>query len=1074
MRSSTPAMFEPDVPSASGLQCRSLQSCRGEGGAGVEARAGAITSQMLLESLVEESPDALIALGLDCTVLHWNRGASVIFGYSREEAVGRTLEELIVPDDAREEGRQQLAGVATLGSLLFETVRRRKDGVLITVDVTVRVVRDDARQPSFLVVNTKDVTQLRKETALGARWKALLECAPDAMVVVDRNGNIALANAQTTTLLGYARSELIGQPVGMLMPERFRASHAAYMRAFSEAPKPRAMGAGRELLARHKDGTEVPVEISLSPLETDEGVLVSSALRDISQRKRTEAALLHASEELLRSKDHLLDASEARFRCFWDSGIVFVGVSDLEGTLVDANEAAAGMLGYTRSELLSRKMRWRDITPPGWQEVDESARAQLRERGVAAPYEKELLRKDGTRLPILTVVAMIDKERVMGIAIDLTRRKAAEAIARAEQSRFQALVENSADGLVLSTEAGQIEYVSPAAARMFGRPVSELVGASFKDFTHPDDFAAALDHRQRLMQGMHVPAMVRRLIRPDGTVRQIEVMASNLLGNPDIGAIASNVRDVTERRTAEHALQRAQRRFSALLDSGILGVIVTEGTGAVIEANDAFLSMLGYTRDELVDGKINWRALTPPEWGDWGARTGEELRLHGRSTPREKEYFRKDGTRVPVLVGVAFVEDTQRIWVSLDLTERKRAEAAIADLESQFRQAQKMEAVGKLAGGVAHDFNNLLTIILSYGELLLEESTPGDSVHTAIEEIMEAGQRAAALTAQLLMFSRHQGFEPRLVDPRALLDGMEKMIRRLIGEDVRLVVSRIITVGKVMADPGLIEQVIMNLVVNARDAMPKGGTLTIETADVVLDDRYAAEHLGAEPGAYVLLAVSDTGIGMDRATQAHVFEPFFTTKEQGKGTGLGLSTVFGIVQQCGGNVWLESEPGVGTSFKVYLPAVQGEADSVPLQQTPATLRGTETILLVEDEEPVRVVARGLLERQGYRVLEARHPEEAIAVSERHDATIDLLLSDVVMPQMNGPDLARRLGPARPGMKVLCMSGYTDDAVLRHGGLDPGMSFLQKPFTRESLTRKVREVLDAVRDETGRRSVRPGA
>jgi two-component system cell cycle sensor histidine kinase/response regulator CckA len=384
---------------------------------------------------------------------------------------------------------------------------------------------------------------------------------------------------------------------------------------------------------------------------------------------------------------------------------------------------------------------------------------------------------------------------------------------------------------------------------------------------------------------------------------------------------------------------------------------------------------------------------------------------------------------------------------------------ALGRTEEQLRQSQKMEAVGRLAGGVAHDFNNVLSVILGYGEMLLADMKPGDPMRADVEEIRRAGKRAADLTRQLLMFSREHVIEPRVLDLNEVLTGMDKMLQRILGADVELVSRPTQPLGRVRVDPSSMEQVIMNLVVNARDAMPTGGKLTMETDNVVLDEAYAREHLGVTPGPHVMLAVTDTGEGIDKTTLARIFEPFFTTKEKGKGTGLGLSTVFGIVQQSGGSIWVYSEPGKGTTFKVYLPVVDAAVETLRSVESATTLRGSETILLVEDDDQVRAVARGILGRNGYHVIEARNAGEALLQSERHGGTIHLLLSDVIMPQMSGPELAKRLASSRGGMKVLCMSGYTDDSIVRHGVLDARIAYLQKPLTPETLTRKVREVLD---------------
>lgn len=381
--------------------------------------------------------------------------------------------------------------------------------------------------------------------------------------------------------------------------------------------------------------------------------------------------------------------------------------------------------------------------------------------------------------------------------------------------------------------------------------------------------------------------------------------------------------------------------------------------------------------------------------------------------------------------------------------------------EEQLRHSQKMEAIGRLAGGVAHDFNNLLSVILSYSVLLLEELKPDDPNRADLEEIQKAGERAADLTQQLLSFSRRQVIEPQILDLNDLVTDMDKMIRRLVSEDIEVNTRTARRLGKVFFDRGKIEQVIMNLVVNARDAMVAGGRLTIETENVNLDETYARNHLGATPGPHVMVAVSDTGVGMDRATQERIFEPFFTTKALGAGTGLGLSTVFGIVKQGGGNIWVYSEPGKGTTFKIYLPRTdEVEAEIQGPVRVVTDLHGSETILLVEDDDQLRAVARGILERSGYRVLEARSGGEALLQCETHADMIHLLLTDVVMPQMSGRELAQRLLPERPGMRVLYMSGYTDNAIVHHGVLDPGVALLQKPITPELLLRRVREVLES--------------
>jgi two-component system cell cycle sensor histidine kinase/response regulator CckA len=506
------------------------------------------------------------------------------------------------------------------------------------------------------------------------------------------------------------------------------------------------------------------------------------------------------------------------------------------------------------------------------------------------------------------------------------------------------------------------------------------------------------------------------------------------------------------RQRAEGALRQSEMRFQRLAESGIIGITVADVAGKILEANDAFLEMVGYARSDVTAGALDWDALTPDDWRHLNAIAGEQVEARGASRPWEREYLRKDGTRARALVAVAKLAADENIAISLDLSDRLQ-------LEEQLRQAQKMEAIGSLAAGVAHDFNNLLSVIISYTRIVLEGLKAGDPIRLDLEEVEKAGHRAAELTKQLLAFSRKQMLQPRIVDLNMVVLGMERMLRRLLGEEVELSLLTGQKLWKVFADPGQLEQVVMNLVVNAKDAMLAGGRVTVETANVTLDPSYAAQHHEVVPGAYVMLAVTDTGVGIDTATRVRIFEPFFTTKEQGKGTGLGLSTVFGIVKQSGGHIWVYSEQTEGTTFKVYLPRTEETVETEPPPPPAATTRGTETILLVEDEDQVRVTMRTILRRLGYNVLEAQNGGEAFLICEDFPARIHLLVTDVVMPRMSGRALVERVAPKRPEMRVLYVSGYTENSIVHHGVLDSGVAFLQKPISPDGLARKVREVLD---------------
>jgi signal transduction histidine kinase/CheY-like chemotaxis protein len=477
--------------------------------------------------------------------------------------------------------------------------------------------------------------------------------------------------------------------------------------------------------------------------------------------------------------------------------------------------------------------------------------------------------------------------------------------------------------------------------------------------------------------------------------------------------------------------------------------------------------MLGYSRDDLTAGSLRWADMTPPEWSALDHAAIEQLKRSGAARPWEKEYLHKNGSRVPVMVGVALVETGTGIAFVLDLSPTRRAEqardlaeTALGKAEERLRQSQKMEAIGTLAGSIAHDFNNLLSVILGYVESLIGDLRPGDPMRADLEEIGRAGKRAEELTRQLLAFSRRQILQPKILDLNLAISEMARMLERIIGEDIELAFLPAPSLGAVYVDPGQIEQVLLNLVVNARDAMPKGGKLTIETGERELDRAYiSAEHLAVEPGRYVALSVSDTGSGMDRETQSRIFEPFFSTKGPGKGTGLGLSTVHGIVHQSGGHIGVQSELGAGTTFVVYLPRKSPSPQPAEREPPAASLRGSETILLVEDEEQVRHLLCTVLRRHGYQVLAAETSGDALLISEQHPGPIELLLTDVVMPRTSGRQLWERLAPLRPDMKVLFMSGYTDDAVVRHGVQSSELGFIQKPVSPATLLAKLRAVLD---------------
>ena len=608
--------------------------------------------------------------------------------------------------------------------------------------------------------------------------------------------------------------------------------------------------------------------------------------------------------------------------------------------------------------------------------------------------------------------------------------------------------------LLFDNESWRVLAANPAALALYGYTREEFLALTLDDLRRPEE-------RSRL-QGALVAAGSAAVQgsgwhrRKDGSAIFIEGQ-THLITLEDRLARFAVVQDQTERVRAEAARNEVEARLQRTLDMMMEGYTILGHDLTYLYVNEVGARQARLPKEQLI-------GRTPmdlyPEFESTGMYALLVRCLAERTPVRMEETLTlADGTHAFFEVNVRPIPEGLVI-LSIDATDRRRTEEAREALEEQLRQSQRMDAVGRLAGGVAHDFNNLLAIILGYGETLLEDLRPTDPRHSDVQEMYKAAVRAAELTKQLLMFSRQQMVEPKVLDLNEVLGGMEKMLGRILGEHIELSMLRAPQLGRVLADRGNIEQVIMNLLVNARDAMPRGGKLSIETSNVSVDETFANTHLGANAGRYVLMKVTDTGLGMDRQIRQRIFEPFFTTKEHGKGTGLGLSTVFGIVKQCRGGVRVHSEPGHGTTFEIYLPETEAELPARRATSLPPDLAGTETILLCEDEEGVRGVAQRILERHGYRVIVATDPAEALRIAEVRGADIDLLLTDVVMPKMSGATLAERITSRWPHIEVLYVSGYTDGTVLAHGVPEHGVSFLQKPFTSEQLARKLRAVFTA--------------
>jgi two-component system cell cycle sensor histidine kinase/response regulator CckA len=622
---------------------------------------------------------------------------------------------------------------------------------------------------------------------------------------------------------------------------------------------------------------------------------------------------------------------------------------------------------------------------------------------------------------------------------------------------FRLISENAADLIAVVDMEGRRIYNSLSYQKVLGYSAKELKNSSSLEQIHPDDREAVKQAGEEARRTGIGRPLEYRIRHKDGSWRVLESTASvirNSNGEPEKMVIVN--RDVSDRKLAAEALRRSEASFRSVVEDAPYGIYRANLSGQLLMVNSTLVKMLGYeSQAELLKANL----------ADDIHRDSREHQRLSEMFPRDQgfkdmevEWKRKDGGTITVRCSGRPVLNEAGALAYLEVFAEDITERRV--LEKQLRMAQKMEAIGRLSGGIAHDFNNLLGVIIGYSQVMKRSLGPSHPSYEHAEEIEKASQRAVSLTRQLLAFSRQQVLEPAILTLNALVSDMEKMLPRLLGEDIKVDLNLDPALGQVKADQSQLEQVLMNLAVNARDAMPDGGKLTVRTANEVLDLAYTRQHPGSKPGRYVVLAVTDTGTGMDPETQAHIFEPFFTTKERDKGTGLGLSTVYGVVKQSGGYIAVDSEKGKGSTFSIFLPRVE-QAVEAPEAVSLKTLsvRGSETILLVEDSEPLRKLAHMFLKDNGYRVLTAADGEDALQVAKQHAAPIHLLLTDVVMPGINGRVLAERLGPWQPGMKVLYMSGYTDSFIAGHGVLEQGIHLLHKPFTEETLARKVREVLE---------------
>lgn len=907
--------------------------------------------------------------------------------------------------------------------------------------------------------------------------QALAKDHPLAIVLLDQNSRIQWSNPAFERLFGYKQSEIAGAELeGLLKLEPGTLGPKAISKGVELGQSFR-----QQAQRRQKDGSVVDVEIISGPLMVSGRVAGSFAMyEDITDRRRAERAQ---------------SRTEEWFRNLFENAIEGIYQTTPEGRILTANPALARMCGYASpAEMMSSV---RNVGAESYVEPErrEEFRRQIEKRGFVESFEAQIRRKDGSKIWVSeNARAVRDPGRNIlcyeGTMEDITERKRAELERQVTLEIIHGVnVTDNLDDLlrlihgalkkVLYAENCFVALYEPATG-MFHfpffvdqfdvAPPPQKVGRSCTAYVY------------RTGRGMLIPQKVFDQLAECGEVELVGTPSPSWLGVPlhtpaatigvlvvqhyedenaytdrdleFLSSVGGQIALAIERKRAEEKVRESEARLRVLIEQLPAVVWTVDQDMRFTSALGAGLSRLNLRPNQIV-------GMSLLDYFETADQTFLPVAAHRRAMTGEPVTFHVEWKGGSYACHAEPLRDADgkpngAICMALDVTDRKQ-------LEEQLRQAQKMEAVGRLAGGIAHDFNNLLMVIQGYADLLTERLPAGDPLRRNAEQIQMASQRATSLTRQLLAFSRKQMLAPKILNIQTVVADMEKILRRLIGEDIHLETSSAPDLWLVKADRSQIEQVIMNLAVNARDAMPEGGRLTIETANVELDSSYAHPPAVLSPGKYVMLAVTDNGCGMDQQTQAHIFEPFFTTKEKGKGTGLGLATVYGIVKQSGGYVWVYSEPGRGTSFKIYLPRVEEAKSAASRDRKPddgAALKGSETILLVEDEKGVRELAREYLQICGYSVLEAENGHTALELTALHAGPIQLLMTDVVMPGISGRELAERVTQIRPGIKVLYMSGYTDQAVVHHGILETDAVLLQKPFTLTTLAAKLRELLTA--------------
>ncbi|NTW48222.1 MAG: PAS domain S-box protein [Chlorobiales bacterium] len=1005
-------------------------------------------SEKRFRTIFYTSPDAIVITRLDDGFLvDYNPSASRLTGYTKEDALGKSTIDINIWADLkdRQEVIRRLKETGYCDN--FEFGLKRKDGStgIALMSATMMVLQG----VSYMLSITRDISEIRRvEKAIQQserNYREIFNATNDGIFVGDVDTARMLdTNDAMLRMVGIdSKEEILAYDIWNLMANEAPYDQDEAFRRFRLAVEegPQVF----EWLSRRKNGELFWVEVSLRVTEISGQRRILAVVRDISERKRSDALLKVERDRIA----NILSGTNAGT---WDWYL-----AKGEATV---NERWAEIVGKTMDELgpmtFDNFLSYihPDDLPLFHKLYDQHGRGEKDYHD----FEFRMRHKNGEWIWVNARGKVVERDRdgkplhMSGTILDITERKRTEAALKESEERFRHIFYTSPDAVTISrVEDGLFVDINRSVTRLTGYTREDMIGKSSSEVNVWVDLENRQELVRRLKENGYYDNFESRFRRKDGSIG-IGLLSASVMLLGGVPYIISIIRDITEYRRAEEEI----RKLSEVVRQSPVSVVITDTGGAISYVNPKFSEVTGYTLEE-VKGQYP-RILKSGETLEEEYKTLWETITSGKVWQGRFHNKKKDGSMFWEESSICPIFDengsiTHFLGLKEDITQR-------LVLEEQLRQAQKMEAIGRLAGGVAHDFNNLLLVINGFSDLILRKMDAKHPYYEHVQQIQRAGDRAAGLTRQLLAFSRKQILQPKVLNLNLLLKDMEKMLRRIIGEDISLFTRYEENLYKVKADPGQIEQVILNLAVNARDAMPSGGSLTIENRNAYLDEAYVKSHEGCSVGHYAMIAITDSGCGIDKQAQAHIFEPFFTTKDVGKGTGLGLSTVYGIVKQSGGNIWVYSEPGVGTTFKIYFPSLESANDMQKhLAKSKNAIRGTETILIVEDEDIVRELIVTGLEDLGYNVLKADNGLKALELIEDYSEEIHFLLTDVVMPQMSGRELSDKMAVRYPKTKTLFMSGYTDSAIVHHGVLDEGVAFIQKPFTIPEIAKKIRAMLD---------------